>query len=628
MSGVGISNFRFIAALSGLVSALLLSCAPARAQTQTDNQASYENLPSARLRIESNLVVLQVVVRDGLGHPVTGLKEEDFNLFDQGKPQSITQFEEEPSSEPPPNLPTPNLAGQTAALPTAAPPQSFLALYFDNLNSSDADLIQARDAADRYVTAGLQPNDRVAIFSTEKVLADFTSDPAHIHEALAQIHLSPRALIHGQDCPDLSEYQAMQLLQTTDFESDAWKAAWAEARVCPIRSFASSQDSSAPGPDHQSMVAIQMLAHRIVDRIEEQARLNLEQFRQVVNYVERMPGQRTVIFVSPGFLSQGEQLQLDRIIDSALRAQVVISALDPKGLAILTRENDLSHHAAVLADPRAIQARHNLDAAQNSVGSDVMAELAQGTGGEFFHNDNDLKAGFAALAEHPAHYILAFAPKGMKYDGKFHALKVTLAEKHKGYSIQARRGYFAVAEKAASPPQSATETNPGVEPAEKNGAAQQNPPPIAQPAASAPVADPQAVEQAQISEALSSKTDESQLPVGIDVQPAAGLGDTQGLSVLTHLEVSTLHFQKNGDRNLNAIKFVVAVFDQNDNVVLVKERDAKIDLLDNQLAVFVSNGVEVTTVFQLKPGTYRLRVVVTDSEEHRLTAFSRQVNVP
>ena len=58
-----------------------------------------------------------------------------------------------------------------------------------------------------------------------------------------------------------------------------------------------------------------------------------------------------------------------------------------------------------------------------------MAQVAEGTGGEFFHNNNDLKAGFGRLAGSPGAYILAFAPKDLKPDGKFHQLKVTLAEK-------------------------------------------------------------------------------------------------------------------------------------------------------------------------------------------------------
>jgi hypothetical protein len=54
------------------------------------------------------------------------------------------------------------------------------------------------------------------------------------------------------------------------------------------------------------------------------------------------PGQCTVVLISPGFQSQSEQRQLERMIDQSLRSQVVISTLDPKGLAIMMREADVS----------------------------------------------------------------------------------------------------------------------------------------------------------------------------------------------------------------------------------------------------------------------------------------------
>ncbi len=51
----------------------------------------------------------------------------------------------------------------------------------------------------------------------------------------------------------------------------------------------------------------------------------------MVDYVAQMPGDRTVILVSPGFLSESEKYPLDEVIDDALRSQVIISSLDPKG---------------------------------------------------------------------------------------------------------------------------------------------------------------------------------------------------------------------------------------------------------------------------------------------------------
>ena len=406
------------------------------------------------MQVKSNLVLVRVVVRDKKGNPIRGLKKEDFHLIDQGKEQTISQFEEVSPDE---------SASFTAAssTPTATSPRAglaerYIAFYFDDLNSSAADLIQARDAADRYLTTSLQPNDRVAIFTAEKMLSDFTSDSRRIHEALTQLHASTRSPANEHLCPDLSDYQAYEILHTNDLSSDAWMTALAEAAACPVKIVNVPSNLDPSKLSLASMEPIRMLAERILGEAQSLTRANLQQFETVVNAIASAPGERMVVLVSPGFLSQSEQYTLDRIVDRALRAQIVIDSLDPKGLAILLRESDASRNTIVLPDARASQARNHLDASKEFVRADVLAEFAQGTGGEFFRRDNDLKAGFAALTQDPPHYILAFSPQKVKWDGKFHALKVSFTTKEKGRTIQARRGYFAVESNPTSDQQVST----------------------------------------------------------------------------------------------------------------------------------------------------------------------------
>ena len=68
-----------------------------------------------------------------------------------------------------------------------------------------------------------------------------------------------------------------------------------------------------------------------------------------------------MILVSPGFLSQSEQYQLDRIIDRALRSEVVVSSLDPRGLAILMRESDITSGYTPSAGSGAVGPQHTTD---------------------------------------------------------------------------------------------------------------------------------------------------------------------------------------------------------------------------------------------------------------------------
>ena len=425
--------------------------------TGQTNVASTENESEFQLKITSNLVVARVVVRDANGKPVEGLRKEDFEIFDRGKKQAISQFEAGTSTPSPSTSSSASAVvaaqAQSAPPPVAARPGNFLAFYFDDLNTSAKDMLDARNAADRYLAANLQPQDRVAIVTSGQVLTDFTTDPQQIHAALGKL----RGAAEAHECPDLSDYQALQIMQENPDYSEAWKMALDEAvGRCKLQASspgqnlgagqADSQAAANPQPDKimssqadsQLVNMIRGIAQKIVSQVQIRARSNLLQLDHLVGYLSQISGQRTIILVSPGFLSQNEQYDLDRTIDRAVRSQVVISSLDPKGLAPPT-EADASRY--YLADRSG--ATERLESQRELAVADVLAELADDTGGVFFHNNNDLKAGLATLTGSSYYYMLAFAPSGLKRDGKFHLLKITLITKHKGCTVQARRGYFA-----------------------------------------------------------------------------------------------------------------------------------------------------------------------------------------
>jgi VWFA-related protein len=585
---------------------LMLGGSGALAQTSDKPPVPSVTQPPFQLKVNSNLVVVRVVVRDADGKPVEGLQKEDFKILDQGKEQSISQFEAETSALLA-STSTPVRAPLQAAQPPPPPPARFLALYFDDLNTSETDMIYAREAANHYLTANLQAKDRVAIFTSEKMLSDFTVDPQQIHAALARLQVSGRSMTRIHDCPDLSDYQALEITRQENPEySDAWQVALDEARtVCGMNvpSFGGqASESPKDGTESSSQVydplvgLIRSLARNVAFQSEIMARSDLLGLERVVNHISRMPGQRTIIFLSPGFLSQNEQYPLDKVIDSALRSQVIISALDPKGLALLMRESDASRKF-IPGKPGTV---NRLDTQRELLAADVLAEVAQDTGGTYFHNNNDLKAGFGALAGSPVDYVLAFAPNDMKPDGKFHTLKVKLAEKHKNFSVQSRRGYFAPKNEA----EAAAET--------KRQAALE--------------AEAQAEEQ--VRQAMFAKTVSQQLPVGLGGKLSDMQAGTRELSLVSHLDAKPLHFQKEAQHNLNTLTFVFAIFDEKDNLVTARQRRASLSVPDAQLQDLFKDGVTIRMSFQLKPGIYRIREVVTDSQEHHLTAVSTTLKVP
>ena len=119
------------------------------------------------------------------------------------------------------------------------------------------------------------------------------------------------------------------------------------------------------------------------------------------------------------------------MIDAALRTGIVISTLDTRGL----------YHV----DSVASNTRENLEyrRAGAQANAEILSTLADATGGNFFHNSNDLDEGFRHVTEAPEYsYVLGFAPNDQELDGKFHPLTVQLSNGEK-LKVQARKGYYA-----------------------------------------------------------------------------------------------------------------------------------------------------------------------------------------
>jgi VWFA-related protein len=583
-SRISLSRYHALALTLGAVLAWPGGSLGAQSQTK-DVTPEVENQAPFRLRAASNLVVVRVVVRDAQDKPVENLKKEDFQLFDRGKEQSLAQFAVE-TALPPSSSSAVALAPRRAE-PGAQPagPRKFLALYFDDLYTSPAEMMQARDAADRSLAASLQPEDRVAIFSSTKMLSDFTADGKQIHGALSKLHVSRGSI---RDCPDISDYQAQEIVDSGgNPANDALEVALDEAiHACQMTMIEALQEVPA-------------MARSVVNETQILSRTSLQKLEGIVQCLSQMPGQRTIILVSPGFPSPSEQRQLDRLISRALRAQVVISSLDPKGLALLMRQADVTRAYAPMSG-QLVGAQRALDWGREAAATEVLAEVAQGTGGEFFHHNNDLKSGFGGLAGSPVYYILAFAPTNLKADGKFHVLKVTLAGTKRGLSIQARRGYFAPKNQAEA----------------EADAKEEN------------AFDAEVRAREQIRQAILSDTKVRQLPVALKGKVSGVKGQRLELSLFSHLDARPLHFHKEGVHNLNTVTFVFAVFDQKENLVDSQQRRAMVSVLDSQLPALFEAGVEEDVTFQLEPGGYRIREVVTDSEDHQMTAVSYNVKIP
>ena len=196
----------------------------------------------------------------------------------------------------------------------------------------------------------------------------------------------------------------------------------------------------------QALIDAKATAARVLPEGDHETVISLGVLRDVVRRISTMPGQRSVILVSPGFLTLADvQSQKTEILERAIRANIIISALNARGLYTIMPGGDASQASPISATAANMKSQYA--SATALAEEETLAELADGTGGTYFHNRNDLVEGFKRVAARPEYvYVLGFSPQNLKLDGRFHAVKVVVhpSESDSGkVTLQARRGYYA-----------------------------------------------------------------------------------------------------------------------------------------------------------------------------------------
>src|ERR1700734_3166941 len=169
------------------------AASPPRAQS-SEPASEVDTHASVPFQSHVNLVPVRVVVHDSNGKVVTGLTKEDFRLFQDRRPQTISHFSvETPASaaqqvvrggpsDASPDQPVSTASGNLAM------PSRFVALLFDDIHLNLQDLMQARLAALRFLDTSVEPTERVALLTTSgQTQVDFTDDRAKIREMLKQM---------------------------------------------------------------------------------------------------------------------------------------------------------------------------------------------------------------------------------------------------------------------------------------------------------------------------------------------------------------------------------------------------------------------------------------------------------
>jgi VWFA-related protein len=380
-----------------------------KSEAEPQTEVSVQDTTST-FKLRVNLVQVHVVVRGDGDKPVDGLHKEDFQLYDNGKLQTISTFavenDQSRKERTEAALKTQVNNEENTAQVSGAAPERFIALTFDDRHLVSSDVAPLAKAADGFIDS-IGPADRVGIFTTSGlVIQDFTSDK----ELLKQMS---------------------NVMSRTPLN-------WASYGMA-----SSVLAESQPKPTIPQLPASLMTSsNSLKEEGDEEVRIEFQELGNTVRLLGRKPGERVLLLASPGFiLPEPMRYLLFLLVDQASRSDVIINTLDARGLYTADLLGDISQPSS---DPpqtvgQAAGARLEAQFEQQF----LLMDFAYDTGGRFFHNSNDLEGGLKQLGNAPeVSYVLGFSPQNLNLDGHFHTIKVTVTGKPK-YAIQARRGYFA-----------------------------------------------------------------------------------------------------------------------------------------------------------------------------------------
>jgi VWFA-related protein len=366
----------------------------------------------ARVRVSTEVVLVNVVARDKQGNLIKDLKSEDFTVYEDGKKQGLVSFDFEHVDE----LAMAGGAGTTVS-GTAGPgkllssgqgqqkslegrDRRLMLLFFDFSAMQPDDIDRAVDAGKKYVNAKMQPADLVALMSLATNLSldlDFSDDKSKILAKLAAYNSS--------------EGQGFENGSTGSSEGTA-------------------ETSGSYTPDD-------------TDYNTFSADRKLLALQAVMQAMGKIPQKKSLIYFSNGITQSGvdNQSALRAATAAAVRANVAIYPVDVRGLSAFPPGGQAQ--AASLHGQSAYSGATVLnDLNGNDASQETLYTLAADTGGKAFMDTNDLSGVFSQVQKDTsAYYVLGYTSTNHLKDGHFRRLKVQL--NRPDVKLEYRAGYYA-----------------------------------------------------------------------------------------------------------------------------------------------------------------------------------------
>lgn len=426
--------------LCALAVPLLFAAPAARGQAN-------QPLPAPTVRTSTSLVLVDVVVTDH-GKPVLNLARNRFHVFEDGKEQTISSFDEhQPPAAPPEFLAPRALPPNTYTnVPTYPESSAVNVLLLDGLNTSIGNQMQVRHKMIEYL-GSVKPGTTLAIFTLGTqlhIVTQFTNDPASLLALFKNPKTNPQ------------QSAALNTGQVTEQVNNEISAVTPQPTAASASAGLANNNGISSGPMNAAMALQRFETDRTAFQFDMRMQLTLAAMQQLASYLGGIPGRKNVIWFSGSFprtllpqsslgttefaaLRQyGEQIK--ETDDMLAAARIAIYPVDARGLWVNAGIDASTSFAA----PGESQSSQWASQRETQYGEeDTMHQIADDTGGEAFVETNDFAGAVAAAVDNGAsYYTLAYVPTNGAYNGQYRKIEVKLDDGH-GLKLAYRRGYYA-----------------------------------------------------------------------------------------------------------------------------------------------------------------------------------------
>jgi len=394
-------------------------------EKQTTRALQYE--------VSVTLKLIQVYVTDKEGKPVTDLAPADFELSDNGKRQTITEFEKH-------LLPLPEGKGlePVQAAPSTSKMNRKFFFFFDFVFNNVRGIEQAKKAALHFIDTELHPDDEVGVLSYS-IYKGLT-----LHEYLTISHQKVREVIEGFGSKDI-------LGRANNVEVEYWGALQSVTGDISVSN--PSVPSPAAGRDGFTPDKLK-LQDATIDRMIYQlhARNFTSKLKDLAAGLRYIPGNKYLILFSSGIASsifQGAPVVMDKgKIEAAIPGSRGATMYNIDSLeAAAWEEKKYENMAKELAEANtmvfSLDTENMGEVAQANkamLGEYALKKISKISGGEYFSNIDNYERNLSDIQSlTSSYYVLGYYIED-RWDGKYHKIKVTA--KRPGCQVHAQGGYF------------------------------------------------------------------------------------------------------------------------------------------------------------------------------------------